>query len=263
MSKTWSRIALSALVASASWGVAWAADEVHVNTGEPEQRVTVVKESGSTHEAVVNIRSEAPSEVIVKAEPPKPKTDSVVMESRPGKEYVWVSGYWRWDTDRSTYEWVDGVWRRQVPGMVWQAGRWERTPKGYVWIAGSWAPEKAVGKRVKVVKEAPPAPMVEAKTTSPGPDYMWVPGRWGYENGKYAWVSGRWERPANQDMVYIPGEWMRRGDGFVYIAGRWDYPEENRSSVARLSDMTHEEVKRERARDRFRDDERNRDPLNF
>ena len=55
----------------------------------------------------------------------------------PGRGYVWISGYYRWDGRR--YLWVGGRW--VLPPRtraVWIPGRWENSPRGWFWKPGHW-----------------------------------------------------------------------------------------------------------------------------
>lgn len=76
----------------------------------------------------------------------------------------------------------------------------------------------AAGYRVRVV---PPAPQYEVVTTSPGSNYHWVRGHYGWNGYQYVWISGYWSayRPGqrwvdarwdyqNGDYVYQPGEYV-------------------------------------------------------
>lgn len=56
---------------------------------------------------------------------------------RPGRDFIWVSGYWRWDGGR--HVWVAGHWMRPPQGhRVWVAPRWEHRGGTYVFIEGTW-----------------------------------------------------------------------------------------------------------------------------
>jgi hypothetical protein len=41
----------------------------------------------------------------------------------------------------------------------------------------------------------PPAPLEEAMPLQPGPAYVWSPGYWSLESGRYDWVGGSWMLP--------------------------------------------------------------------
>jgi opacity protein-like surface antigen len=75
------------------------------------------------------------AQVVVRVGPPAP-----IVERRPpppGREYVWIDGYHRWDGGR--YVWTPGRWDRPPhPGAHWVAHRWEHRRNGYVLVEGHW-----------------------------------------------------------------------------------------------------------------------------
>ena len=74
-------------------------------------------------------------EVVVRVAPPR-----AVVEHRghaPGRDYVWVPGYQRWDNDH--YVWNAGRWDRPpTPGQRWESHRWVKRNGGWVMIEGRW-----------------------------------------------------------------------------------------------------------------------------
>jgi hypothetical protein len=77
----------------------------------------------------------AAEEVYVRVAPPHAIVER--RPARPDREYVWVSGYHRWDGHR--YEWVGGRWERPPrPRARWVAHRWEHRRDGYVLVEGRW-----------------------------------------------------------------------------------------------------------------------------
>ena len=75
------------------------------------------------------------AQVYVQVGPPAP-----IVEHRPvapGREFVWVDGYHRWDGHG--YVWVPGRWDRPPhPHMHWVAHRWEHRHGGWVMVEGHW-----------------------------------------------------------------------------------------------------------------------------
>jgi hypothetical protein len=71
----------------------------------------------------------------VRIAPPPP-----VVEHRPvvpGRGYIWVPGYHRWDGAR--YTWVGGRWALPPrPAAVWIGGHWAPSPRGWFWVPGHW-----------------------------------------------------------------------------------------------------------------------------
>jgi len=60
-----------------------------------------------------------------------------VVTFRPGPDYVWVSGYHRWDGHH--YVWVGGRWDHGPrPHAHWVAGHWRHNSHGYYWVDGRW-----------------------------------------------------------------------------------------------------------------------------
>jgi hypothetical protein len=74
-------------------------------------------------------------QIVVRVGPPAP-----IVERRgpaPGREFVWIDGYHRWDGAR--YVWVPGRWDRPPhPGAHWVAHRWVHRNGGYVMVEGHW-----------------------------------------------------------------------------------------------------------------------------
>ena len=77
----------------------------------------------------------APVEIVVKQAPPKARVEVIAV--RPGPAYVWVPGYWTWET--SAYVWTPGVWvLPPEPAAVWVPPRYEPRSGVGVFISGYW-----------------------------------------------------------------------------------------------------------------------------
>lgn len=73
--------------------------------------------------------------IYVKVAPPAPITE--VRVAAPGRGYVWVGGYHRWDG--RAYVWVPGRW--SLPprhGVKWVDGHWRHHRHGWYWVDGHW-----------------------------------------------------------------------------------------------------------------------------
>lgn len=56
---------------------------------------------------------------------------------RPGRGFVWIAGFWRWD--HRDYVWVPGHWvRRPYTRALWVPGRWKHGHRGWYWTRGHW-----------------------------------------------------------------------------------------------------------------------------
>jgi hypothetical protein len=74
----------------------------------------------------------------------------------------------------------------------------------------------------RTVIEAPPQDQTEVVTESPGPDFVWVGGYWGWGWwGHYTWIGGHWERPDHPHGVWVRPYWEHRGDRYVMVEGHW------------------------------------------
>jgi len=69
-------------------------------------------------------------------------------------------------------------------------------------------------------REPPPMP-IEVIPDSPGDGYMWVGGRWRWENDDFQWVKGSWERPPYRTQGWEPGRWAFDRHGWYFVDGHW------------------------------------------
>lgn len=75
--------------------------------------------------------------VWVRVGPPPPRREVVIERDRPGPEFIWISGYYRWDG--GAYGWVPGRWeRRPHTRAAWVPGRWYHEHRGWYWVEGHW-----------------------------------------------------------------------------------------------------------------------------
>jgi hypothetical protein len=72
-----------------------------------------------------------------------------------------------------------------------------------------------------VADSAPPAPIVETETVSPGPDFVWIGGGWVWGGGRWHWDHGRWARPPHRGAVWVRHGYVYRGGRHVYVRGGW------------------------------------------
>lgn len=73
---------------------------------------------------------------------------------------------------------------------------------------------------VVIVRDAPPAPLVEVIPPRPGYYYAWCAGHWRY-NGRYYWVRGHWALPPRGYSRWIAPHWEVRGGGYFFVEGSW------------------------------------------
>ena len=68
------------------------------------------------------------------------------------------------------------------------------------------------------VDEEPPAARDEPVEARPG--YVFVPGRWSWQQRQWAWTPGHWERE-RAGYAWTPGRWERQGPRWIWIEGSW------------------------------------------
>ena len=74
--------------------------------------------------------------VYVERRPPPDRVEVIV--GAPGRDYVWMRGYWRWE--RNDYAWVPGRWVRPERGYrKWVPGHWRHSRHRWYWVEGHWA----------------------------------------------------------------------------------------------------------------------------
>ena len=68
---------------------------------------------------------------------------------------------------------------------------------------------------------APPVLPVYAQPICPGPNYIWIPGYWGYGPEGYYWVPGTWVIAPYVGALWTPGYWGWSNSLYVWNAGYW------------------------------------------
>jgi hypothetical protein len=156
---------------------------------------------------------------------PPPAIYEMPPDQRPvGNHFIWIPGYWGWDSDRDDFIWVSGCWRAVPPNNSWVPGYWAVAGGGYQWVAGFWTSD---GIEEIEYLPAPPA-VLETGPQGPGfPDSVWIPGCWVRYQGRYAWRPGFWVQ-ARQDWIWVPAQYVATPRGWIYVDGYWDYPLERR-----------------------------------
>ena len=71
---------------------------------------------------------------------------------------------------------------------------------------------------IHVVDREPPAPKVERVVVRPG--FVWVKGRWAWQNNGWVWIDGRWERQ-RAGHAWREGRWERRDRQWHWVEGDW------------------------------------------
>ncbi len=69
-----------------------------------------------------------------------------------------------------------------------------------------------------VAYDQPPPPREETVEMRPG--YVFVHGRWDWQNGQWVWSNGRWERERS-GYQWSDGRWEQRGNQWHWNEGTW------------------------------------------
>ncbi len=73
------------------------------------------------------------------------------------------------------------------------------------------------------VRIAPPPLPVYVQPPLPGPDYIWTPGYWAWDDdyGDYYWVPGTWVEAPRPGYLWTPGYWGWSDGLYIFHAGYW------------------------------------------
>lgn len=201
--------AVLCILAPAAWADAAQEAGVEVLTRGPvHEAFAEAAMSGATASAVIDRAPYADIEEL----PPDHRPD--------GNDVAWIPGYWSWDDDRSDFIWLSGVWRDLPPGRQWVPGYWTTSQGGHQWISGFWG---AADQSEVDYHSAPPESLEAGPSSpSPGPDTVWAPGCWIWQQTRYDWQPGYWV-PQQPDWVWSPAHYTWTPRGHIYIPGYWDY----------------------------------------
>lgn len=66
-----------------------------------------------------------------------------------------------------------------------------------------------------------PEDRVEVITVEPSHEYVWVPGYWERDPGKWTWAKGRWEIPPDRQVRGADGHWRYDMAKWRWMRGHW------------------------------------------
>jgi hypothetical protein len=188
---------------------------------EPNQEQPEVLTKGPVHEAFaepIEIKSEPG--VVAPNEPPPNIAETPPDEKPAGKQYVWIPGYWAWDSEQNSYIWVSGCWRAAPPERYWVPGYWSQTQGGWEWVPGFWA-SSSDQQQIQYLPAPPVVTDIEAPGPPPTPDELWVPPCWYWYQDNYILRQGYWLQPY-EDWIWTPSHYIWTPRGYVFVSGYWD-----------------------------------------
>jgi hypothetical protein len=74
--------------------------------------------------------------------------------------------------------------------------------------------------RVYVVDRPPRAP-VEVAGAIPGAGWVWIPGRYQWQQNGFLWQGGHWDRVPRGKQRWERGHWDHSRRGWYWVEGRW------------------------------------------
>jgi hypothetical protein len=91
-----------------------------------------------------------------------------------------------------------------------------------VFLLAAQADRASAGVAVSITV-APPVLPVYVQPPVPGPDYMWTPGYWSWDEDEsdYYWVPGAWVLAPEPGLLWTPGYWGWSDGVYVWNAGYW------------------------------------------
>ncbi len=188
----------------------------------PSQEDPEVLNHGPIHEGFAQPLDLAPQAGILSPdEPPADIVENPAAERPKSLQYVWIPGYWAWDTERTDYVWVSGCWRMPPAGMSWIPGYWNRVPQGWQWVAGFWT-ATSQAKRIQYLPQPPAIVDVQPPSTAVVTGQIWVPPCYYWRNNAYILRAGYWLAPQS-NWVWVPSHYAWTPYGYVFVQGYWDY----------------------------------------
>ncbi|MGE0871146.1 MAG: IPT/TIG domain-containing protein [Kofleriaceae bacterium] len=145
--------------------------------------------------------------------PPPPRQEK--MAPRAG--FVWTQGHWDWQNN--DWKWIDGKWEPERAGKRWRNSKWAHQNGRWVYLPGQWMDDpSAPNARDGRPRQPPPPPQAERPAKREG--YVWIPGRWDWQNNNWKWLAGRWEarRPGKR---WRDARWEQQNDTYVLVEGDW------------------------------------------
>jgi hypothetical protein len=220
-----------------AWHGHWVWIHGHWHLGHPGQqwiRGHWIAQEGAWHwapgrwQAEVEMAEERPGELEAGVPPPAPYQETVLIETRPAPNYVWIHGHWAW---HGHWVWEHGHWHPNHAGSTFVQGRWVAQGGRWHWVAGNWVvDEKVVEERPGLLEatEAPPAPYQETVLieTRPSPNHVWIHGHWSW-HGHWVWEHGHWQL-GRAGSNWVQGRWAN-------VDGKWRWNEGNWVEEAKLT----------------------------
>ena len=191
----------------------------------PEQEEPEILNQGPIHEAFAQpVTLAIETGVVATEQPPEDVIENPAAEKPESEDYVWIPGYWSWDSERSDFVWISGCWRIAPSEMTWIPGYWDELDDGWQWVAGFWIPT-AQAEQIQYLPEPPEITETnppETETNIVETEKIWVPPCYYWRQNRYVLRSGYWLTPRD-NWVWVPSHYNWTPHGYVFVSGYWDY----------------------------------------
>ncbi len=193
----------------------------------PGQEEPEILNQGPIHEAFAQpVELVTESGIVSPQEPPDDIIEDPAEEKPESSRYVWIPGYWAWDSERSDYVWISGCWRITPVGMSWVPGYWDEISTGWQWVPGFWI-STTQAEQIKYLPEPPAIAETEPPVTVVETEKIWVPPCYYWHQNNYILRAGYWLDPRD-NWVWVPSHYSWTPHGYVFVSGYWDYALETR-----------------------------------
>lgn len=76
--------------------------------------------------------------VYISEPPPDPLNENVPLPPSPADSYIWIPGYWDWQSDSQAYRWLSGRWSLIGQQLQYVPAQYYWREKGYFLVPGFW-----------------------------------------------------------------------------------------------------------------------------
>jgi hypothetical protein len=66
----------------------------------------------------------------------EPTYIETIRPIRPGSNYIWIEGDWRWNNHTRSYKHQNGRWETPKRGRNYNQGHWNKSTQGFKWEKG-------------------------------------------------------------------------------------------------------------------------------
>lgn len=72
-----------------------------------------------------------------------------------------------------------------------------------------------------VVKERPPADLIDNRGNPPDKDHVWIDGYHKWDGRVFVWVPGHWDTRPQPKAKWEKAHWRKDHNQWTFVEGRW------------------------------------------